>query len=72
MLYELSRFVIPRNVLPTHIKIMIQQEVELGFYLIRKKLIVVVKKSEVVALRLATSKVTSMTTARTTSGMNDS
>ena len=47
MLDQMAVFVVPANVLPAHIKIVILHELKLGLDLVWQKLIVIVQKSEI-------------------------
>lgn len=70
MLYELTRLVIPRDILPAHIEAIFQYIVELRFNLIWEKLIIIIKKCQIIAHCLATRIVTCGTPARTTASMH--
>ena len=70
MLYKLFFFVIPGNILPTHIKVTIPHEAKLSFNLVRKKLIVIIKKCKIIALCLATRKITRRAATRMAGSMD--
>ena len=69
MLYELTRLVIPRDILPAHIEAIFQYIAKLRFNLIWKKLIII-KKCQIIAHCLATRIVTRGTPACTTGSMD--
>jgi len=70
MLYEFTRLVIPRDILPAHIEAIFQYIAKLRFNLIWKKLIIIIKKCQIIAHCLPTRIVTRGTPARTTGSMD--
>ncbi len=70
MLHEFTRLVIPRDILPAHIEAVFQHIDKLRFDLIWEKLIIIIKKCQVIAHRLTTCIITRGTPARTTSSMD--